>query len=187
VKNGVDKKFIKYMVHLTYRNPNLKTRKTMTVQMDVVGLDKLLELPIEEKKQIPMPVLSELWNAIDSESLRLKEAKEDLQFLMCQIFEDEAEKIYKSKGTAWGQASWGLGGYKVTSKVNKRVVWDQGILKAAYEEIKNKSKEDESLIDVKFNISETNYKNTKPWIKALVQEGRDVMPGAQVYKISKGG
>lgn len=122
---------------------------------------------------------------VDRELADLKRVKAGLeQDIIDNYYEQFSEKL-SAKAEAFGTVHVFHGEFDIEYTVSKKVGWDQDKLAEIYEKIKQH--EDPSpFIKVKYDVSETNYKNWSEEIQNVFLPARTVKNGTAKLKISKG-
>jgi len=109
----------------------------------------------------------------------LKARKSALYDAINDLLEDNIEKRIKLK--PYGVAHDYVDGFKVTTNIDKKVLWDNEKLMRIYETLKNP----DDYINVKMDVSESKY---KAWPKELQDkfiDARTVKPGSMKITIKK--
>ena len=152
--------------------------------LDWSGFDRILKLPQEEAVKTPDEILYQAWWFLDQESKRIKQAKDSLQKIFSNKYQDIVNDKYSRKGERYGQVSWKTGNYKVYSKIYKKVKWNQEGLRSAYQEMKENEMHPEGVIDVKFHVTETKFNGSGEDIRKVLTPHRDVTAGAHTFSIT---
>lgn len=122
---------------------------------------------------------------IDSEIKKLKNKKADYESDLDSFLSDEVGSQLKEKDYGCGTANTETEKYKVKAVVTKKVEWDQGALKQAYEMLAATEENPDDYIQTKFSISENAYKNWPEKIRKFFEPGRTVKPSSVKYSFER--
>lgn len=97
--------------------------------------------------------------------------------------EKEIQALLKAKDEPFGDVTITVGNHKVKVNVPKKVVWDADALAAKHKEIVESGENPEMYMKVKYDVSETAYKNFPQEVRDYFAPARTVMPGNMSLKI----
>lgn len=109
----------------------------------------------------------------------IKLAKTDL----LERREKEIQALLKAKDEPFGKVDIIVGNRKVAITVPKKVDWAQDQLAAKYKEIAESGEMPEMYMKVKYDVSETAYKNFPKEVQDYLAPARTVTPGNPTVKI----
>lgn len=99
--------------------------------------------------------------------------------------EKEIQELLRAKDEPFGDVNIVVGNHKVKVNVQKKVVWDTDMLAAKHKEIAESGENPEMYMKVKYDVSETAYKNFPQEVRDYFAPARTVMPGNPSLKVVK--
>ena len=97
--------------------------------------------------------------------------------------EKEIQALLKAKDEPFGDVTIVVGNHKVKVNTPKKVTWGQDQLAAKYKEIAESGENPDMYMKVKYDVSETAYKNFPQEVREYLAPARTVTPGNMSVKI----
>jgi len=99
--------------------------------------------------------------------------------------EKEIQALLSMKPEPFGDVTITVGNHQVKVNIPKKVLWDEKLMAAKYKEIASSGENPELYMQVKYNISETAYKNFPDDVRSFFEEARTISKGNATLKIVK--
>jgi len=97
--------------------------------------------------------------------------------------EKEIQALLKAKDEPFGDVTIVVGNHKVKVNTPKKVLWDERLLAAKHKEIVASGENPDMYMKVKYDVSETAYKNFPQEVRDYFAPARTVTPGNMSVKI----
>lgn len=97
--------------------------------------------------------------------------------------EKEISALLSMKPEPFGDVTITVGNHQVKVNVPKKIDWEQKLMAAKYKEIASSGENPELYMQVKYNVSETAYKNFPDDVRSFFEDARTISKGNATLKI----
>lgn len=149
-----------------------------------ITLEEMMKMPIGDISKLSPKQLCELLHDANNALVNAKKIKQWIEAAVAMKYEEmiraKRQRLEKDTGTIHIEDN----GFKLTTDVAKKPVWDQEKLAGIVAKIKNEGDDPAEYVETSYKVSENKFKAWPKLIKKVFEPARTLKTGNPTYSLA---